>query len=259
MLAKTAIKRAFSGAAGSYDNVAELQRRAGIALLDSTNCKLLGGTVLDLGCGTGFLTGKLQASSPGLQLLALDIALPMLQTARQKLANADNIRYLCADAENLPLATHSLDAVCSNLALQWCYPLDKALMELRRVLKPGGLLLFSTFGNRTLQELKAAWSEVDNYRHANEFYNAQTLALSLQQAGFASVQSQQTLYLSHYHNALELLRELKQLGAGHVISGRNPHITGKAGLQAMQAAYEKFRDAQGIPASFEIINVTART
>ena len=259
MLAKTAIKQAFAGAANHYDSVADLQRRAGIALLKQLPDNSLGGNLLDLGCGTGFLTGELFAKAPRSPIIAVDIALPMLQTARQKLLAANNIRYVCADAEQLPLASHSIDTICSNLALQWCYPLDKVLQELRRVLKPGGWLLFSTFGNQSLQELAAAWREVDHYRHVNDFYDLPSLQQQLQQAGFVDSQFQQTLQQSYYLQVLDLLRELKQLGAGHVIQGRNPQLTSKARLQAMQAAYENHRTAQGIPATFDIINILTRT
>lgn len=258
MLAKTAIKHAFASAASRYDSVADLQRRAGIDLLKRLDPSQLTGAVLDLGCGTGFLSGELLAVAPDSPVLAVDIALPMLHTARQKLAANGNIRYLCADAEQLPLANGSVDTVCSNLALQWCYPLDKVLAELLRVLKPSGWLLFSTFGTQTLQELKTAWRAVDNYRHVNAFYDVAGLQRALQQAGFTQLQLQQNLHLSHYPQVLDLLRELKHLGAGHIIEGRNPQLTSKARLQAMQTAYENHRTAQGIPATFDIINIIAR-
>lgn len=257
MLKKNSIKQAFANAASSYDHVASLQRQVGSQLLTMIDCSLLQGLVMDLGSGTGFLTRELLTANSELQLIALDLALPMLEIARHK-QDAPQIRYLCADAERLPVMTHSLDTVCSNLALQWCFPLGKVLAELKRVLKPEGQLLFSTFGSQTLQELKIAWSEVDNYRHVNEFYHQNELLQILQEAGFKQIQLDCQVYLSNYDRVLSLLKELQLLGADQVMDGRNPQVTTKTRLQAMLASYEQFRNEQGIPATFEVFKVVAK-
>ncbi len=108
-----------------------LQRTVGKALLDTINTGSLTGTLLDLGCGTGFLTANLGGclekgtqSVPYMTVIALDIALPMVQVTRTKLADAPNVNYVCADAEQLPLAGQIVDGVFSNLALQWCVNLE---------------------------------------------------------------------------------------------------------------------------------------
>ena len=256
MFKKNSVKDSFAGAANSYDDVALLQRQVGSELLTMINRSCLQGLILDLGSGTGYLTGELLTANNGLQLIALDLALPMLKIARQK-QETKQISYLCADAENLPLITSSLDAVCSNLALQWCYPIDRVLVELKRVLKPEGRLLFSIFGSQTLQELKIAWSEVDNYRHVNEFYNQNELLKLLHEAEFKQVQLNRQAYLSNYDKVLSLLKELQLLGADQVMEGRNQQVTTKARLQAMLASYEQFRNEEGFPATFEVFTVLA--
>lgn len=253
---KTRIKQAFSLAAQSYDQVAELQREVGGQLLSRIAAEGLEGWLLDLGCGTGFLTDGLLRQTGSRQIIALDLAFAMLQVAHSKLAGTGRLRYICADAENLPLATASLDGVMSNLALQWCGRLDRAFADIGRVLKPGGRLVFSTFGDGTLLELENAWAQVDDDRHVNEFYTQQQLQQLLREADFRNIDCHGTLYQSHYGGIMDLLRELKQLGARTVITRRTRHLTGKQRLQAMMDAYQQQGNGP-ITASFHVITVTA--
>ena len=255
-LDKAKIKQSFAAASLTYDGVAALQRTVGKALLDTVDAENRPETLLDLGCGTGFLSSGLLVR--GHSVIALDIALPMLQVTQTKLADMSNVRYLCADAEQLPLAGQIVDGVFSNLALQWCINLDAVFSDIKRVMKPGGRLVFSTFGPQTLQELKAAWAEVDDYNHVNDFYSEQRLTCFLQLAGYADITVETQLYLSNYGSVLALMKELKHIGAHNVIVGRNKNLTSKTTLQRMIAAYERHRTGGLIPATFEVMMVTAR-
>jgi len=257
-LDKARIKRSFAAASVTYDSVAELQRTVGKELLHSIDATKLNGTLLDLGCGTGFLTNELLAHTNHETTIALDIALSMLQTTQGKLADQRNIIYVCADAEHLPLAEQSIDSVFSNLALQWCSNLEAVFNDIKRVLKPEGQLVFSTFGPQTLHELKSAWAAVDNYNHVNAFYSEAQLIQFLQQAGFKNCQIKSKFYTSRYDSVWTLMQELKHLGAHQVIAGRNKKITTKTAMQQMIAAYEIHRVSGQIPATFEVIIVTAR-
>jgi len=275
-LDKAKIRQSFAAASLSYDGVAELQRTVGKELLNTIDPGSLSGTLLDLGCGTGFLTAKLlseqvgYASStmklaeengtrcvPYTTVVALDIALPMLQVTRTKLADAPNIGYLCADAEQLPLSGQIVDGVFSNLALQWCVNLEAVFTDIKRVLKPGGRLVFSTFGPQTLQELKSAWAEVDSYNHVNEFYSGQQLTRFLRLAGYAEIKIETKQYIANYGSVLELMKELKQIGAHNVMAGRNKSVTTKTQMQRMIAAYEESLSDGRIAATFEVIMVSA--
>jgi malonyl-CoA O-methyltransferase len=252
-LDKTKIKQSFGNASQTYDTVAELQRKIGRDLLKNHLQKKLTGNVVDLGCGTGFLT---QALLPNCEnLIAVDLAFPMLQTTREKLG--DNVNYVCADAENLPFSNESIDTIFSNVALQWCQPIDKALNELHRVLKIDGELIFSTFGSETLHELKTAWQNVDNFAHVNEFYTAPQLQSALEKAHFSHIEIKTRAYISDYDSILDLMRELKHIGAHNVNSHRPKNLTTKKALQTLIENYP--RDEFGkISSTFDVICIVAR-
>ena len=255
-LDKAKLKQAFSNASTTYDSVAQLQRDVGWELLAAVDKTNITGTLLDIGCGTGFLTRELLALSGYQQIIALDIAFAMLKTTQQKLAGQTPVHYLCANAECLPLAAQSVDVVFSNLALQWCNPLDMALQEIKRVLKIGGQLHFSTFGTQTLNELKHAWAQVDRYSHVNDFYSENHIKQDLQNAGFRQISTINICYQPYYDSVQALMRELKQLGAHNVLEGRNKRITTKSAMQQMIAAYQPNTLGHQIPATFEVILVS---
>ena len=259
MLTKHKIKQSFAMAATVYDSVALLQRNVGDGLLQRVGIDSKVDTVVDLGCGTGFLVHQYleQASYKPRQVIVLDIALTMLKTARSKLQNKPSVSYLCADAEYLPIQPQSVDLVISNLSFQWCN-LEKAFCDTLRILKPGGHFYFTTFGVSTLRELKSAWKEVDDYQHVNTFVSAAQLTDLLQTAGFQHIEMETKLYTSIYESVWDLMSELKQLGAHTVIEGCNKHLTTKSQMQRMICAYQQ-QDHNGlVPATFEVITASAK-
>lgn len=257
-LDKHKLRQSFGSASASYDGVAALQRSVGLKLLREAVPGNLSGTVLDLGCGTGFVTGKLLEHPAVERLVALDIAMPMLQTARNKLGAPDRLHFVCGDAENPGFAADSVDAVVSNLALQWCRDLAGLFGELQRILRPEGLLAFSTFGPRTLGELKHAWAEVDDYPHVNEFYQAAELRRCMHQAGFKEIVVRSETYQPVYRTVLDLMKELKNMGAHNVASGRNKRLTTKNQLTRMIDAYPLRLGDRRPVATFEAFIVSAR-
>lgn len=253
-LDKHKIKHSFAKAVDSYDAAAGLQRQVGDMLLEKFPPISSSGLILDLGCGTGYFTRRIAAEIPETQIVALDIALPMLTASRQKNGYAA-IDYLCADAEKLPLLPYSCRQIYSNLALQWCQNLPAVFADFRRILKADGQLVFTTFGPATLQELKSAWAGVDVYPHVNEFYATQTIRGFLRQAGFNAITVESQTYQLAYPSVMALMRELKNLGAHNVNLDRARNITTRLHLQQMIANYEAAMQGSTVLASYEIIFV----
>ncbi|MCK5829612.1 MAG: malonyl-ACP O-methyltransferase BioC [Methylococcales bacterium] len=254
---KRKVRQSFSSAAKTYDGLATLQRKVGVELSNNSalNESCVDKIVLDIGCGTGFFTQKIQSKLTPRQTIAIDIALPMVQVAKTKLKQMDAI---CADAEYLPFMDKSVDKIVSNLALQWSEKLFNVFTGFNRVLKQDGSMFFSTFGPATLRELKQSWAEVDNYTHVNDFYSVDELIIFLQKTEFKNIKIETKYYQSTYPTVIELMRELKGIGAHNVLSGRNRKMTSKTQMQNMLDAYEKHRINRLIPATYEIIFVSAR-
>lgn len=257
VLDKAKIRRSFAAAADSYDSLAALQRQVGMALLEKFPLQATAGPVLDLGCGTGFLTRQLGMGHLDQAVLALDIALPMLQAARRNSRNLP-VDYLCADAEKLPFAADTVRQIYSNLALQWCQDLPAVFTDAGRILMSGGQLAFSTFGPATLRELKAAWASVDDFVHVNDFYGSEQIQGFLQAAGLTTVDVESVLYRSRYPSVLALMHELKGIGAHNVSQARNRRPTTRGQLQQMIRYYENSMAGREIIASYEIIFARAR-
>ena len=159
---------------------------------------------------------------------------------------------VCADIEHLPLRFDSIDLVWSNLALQWVNaPL--ALAEFKRVLKPGGLLMFSTFGPDTLKELRAAYAGIDAYSHVNRFIDMHDLGDMLVHAGFADPVMDMEYITLTYGNVRALMRDLKAIGASSVSGVRASGMTTRSKIAALEARYENFRRDGKLPATFEVV------
>ncbi|MBS0366011.1 MAG: malonyl-ACP O-methyltransferase BioC [Proteobacteria bacterium] len=253
-LARARVRASFDRASSTCGAAAPLQARAGAELLERlAPFGFAPRRVLDLGAGTGRLTRELKRRYPRAQVVALDLAGAMLHQARRHLRPWRRFARVCADAHRLPLATGSIDLVFSNLMLQWCEPLDAACAEVRRVLAPEGFFAFSTLGPDTLAELRVAWSQADAYNHVNHFPHIQEVGNALLQAGLSEPVLDGERTVTHYGQVVGLMRDLKANGAHNVTAGRPRGLTGRTRLQRVQAAYEQWRTAEGLPATWEII------
>lgn len=261
MLDRRAVRAAFGRAAQSYDAAAVLQREIADRLLARLEyIRLAPQRILDLGCGTGYLTRQLARQYPRVPRIGLDLAWPMARAARQRGPLPWGLhriwsrsRFVVADAEALPLATASVDLIISSLTLQWCDP-ERVFAECRRVLRPGGLLLFTTFGPDTLTELRSAWRAADSATHVHDFLDMHDVGDALVRTGFADpVMDVERLTLT-YAEVTGLLRDLKAIGAHNAVLQRAAGLTGKARYARFSAAYESFRNAEGrLPASYEVV------
>lgn len=247
--------RAFDRAAERYDASAILQAEVRNRLLERLDLvKLAPSVVLDLGCGTGQGAGSLARRYPKARVLALDAAPSMARAARRGAPLFSRIRALAGDAHRLPLADTSIDLIFSNLALHWCEAPDRVFLEFQRVLRPNGLVMFTSLGPDTLRELRIAWRAVDGYTHVHQFEDMHNLGDALIAARLAEpVMDMEHLTLT-YGDAMELMRDLKSIGAANAATGRARGLTGKGGLRAVTASYEQFRDKDGrLPATFEVV------
>jgi malonyl-CoA O-methyltransferase len=262
-LDKRQVRNAFGRAAGTYDGAAQLQRDIADQLAERLDIvRIAPQSVLDLGCGTGYGSALLARRYPKAQIVALDMAESMLRRARARASGwrrwlsgllAPPFRPLCADAESLPLGGARLDLVVSNLALQWCDP-ARVFAEVRRVLRPGGLFLFSTFGPDTLKEMRQAWQSVDSAVHVHDFADMHDLGDLMYGLGFRDPVMDVERHVLYHETVLDALRDLKRIGAHNVARGRARGLMGKRHFAGFRETYETLASGEGrIPVSYEVV------
>jgi malonyl-CoA O-methyltransferase len=265
---RAAVRRAFDRAAASYDAHAVLQREVGARLLERLDyMRVTPARVLDLGCGTGAALAGLRARYPDAGMVALDLAPAMLARARltqprpglvaRALAHLApgraGVAWVCGDMERLPFARDAFGLVWSNLALQWADDLAATLRGVHHVLRPGGLLTFSTFGPDTLRELRAAFAVVDDAPHVSRFTDLHDIGDMLVAAGFANPVMEMEMLTLTYPDLRALMLDLKGLGAHNAAAARRRGMMGRAQWARLVAAYETHRREGRLPASFEVI------
>lgn len=247
--------RAFQRAAATYDAAAVLQQEVGRRLLERLDVIRIEPTrILDVGAGTGEASGALLRRYPRAQVLALDLAPAMLQRARRRGRLWRRPLCISADAEALPLLPASVDLIVSNLALPWVTDLDRTFASFIRTLRPGGLLLFSSFGPDTLKELRQAWAAADDHVHVHDFIDMHDVGDALLRAGFINPVMEAEHITLTYRDLDALVHDLRATGGGNIASGRRTGLTSPRAAAAMRAAYERWRQPDGrLPASCEIV------
>lgn len=250
---KQRIRSAFNRAAASYDAAAVLQRAVCERLLASLpTAAAIPQHILDAGCGTGYGARLLHQRWPQARITAADFSERMAA-----ITAAAGAVCTVADIEALPFRDTSFDGFWSSLTVQWC-DIHRVLQEAARVLKPGGWLSLSTLGEGTYAELRAAFSGIDPHQHTLDFSAAEQLAAAAKQAGLTHhVLHRETITL-HYPDLRSLLGAVKAIGANALGPGRRTGMMGKAAWQALNTAYENHRTDAGLPASYDVLLLTAR-
>ena len=247
---KQAIADAFGKAAKHYDQSAAFQRQVGhylMAKLPALN--IADSQVLDLGCGTGYFSQQLVQR--GMKVCAADLSSQMLDQAKRRCG--EGVTYVEGDAECLPLPDDQFDFAFTSLALQWCDDLSVPLRELRRVVKPGGHIVFSTLAEGSLHELSYAWKQVDQYQHVNQFLSQKAIKLALAQAGCTEVDLEFLPITMYYRSAVDLMKDLKGIGATHIHQGRKAGLASRKTFKALESAYDEFRhEDDRLPATYQV-------
>lgn len=257
-LDKRQVRQNFGRAATSYEKHDVLQQEVQSALLERLDFYTADpGRIVDVGAGTGRGTALLKKRYAKAEVIAVDLALPMLRAAKQHASWLKPFQRVCAEATALPLADHSVDVLHSNLCFQWIDDLQTLFGECVRVLRSGGLLAFSTFGPDTLKELRASWAEADQQPHVSRFLDMHDVGDAMLAAGLRDPVLDVHRYTLTYSEPRKLLEELQGLGATNADQTRGRGLTGKARYKRMLAAYETMRLDGRIPATWEVITAHA--
>lgn len=274
---RRALRRNFGCAAGSFNDGDALHREVGARMQERLGyIKLEVRAALDLGCATGGGLHGLRERYPQATLTALDFALEMVRRAvpapgllgrlRERVQGA-RLHAACSDMAALPFAPGSFELVWSNLALHWLDDPAPAVREAHRVLRNGGLFMFSTLGPDSLKEMRSAWTEADTGAGAGSaaavpsagkwrvkrFIDLHDIGDLLLKSGFATpVMDMESIVLTYEHLD-KLLDDLGNTGSVNAMLGRQRGLTGKVAWSRMRAAYERLRREGRLPATFEVV------
>jgi SAM-dependent methyltransferase len=168
-----------------------------------------------------------------------------------------------ADPELIPFRDASFDLIASSLVLHWCADLPGALIQLRRALKPDGLLLAAMFGGNTLAELRTALFEAELAEDGGvsprvsptaELGDAAAL---LQRAGFAMPVADSETITVTYPDMLALMHDLRGMGETNALAVRRRFLSRSTLARAGAIYAARFANADGrIRATFEVLFLT---
>ncbi len=216
--------------ASTYDIYGGLQKEVAGELISQIVSPCPPRAVLDIGCGTGFLTIETGRKFPDAEIFGCDFAHPMVKTSFQKLSYKENSFFTTGDCEDLPYRKDSFDLAVSNLALQWTDDINRVFSETLRVLKKDGRFIFSTLGKRSLNELKESYKKAhekslkDGLPSFVEFLDKKRLRSAMHECGFADICVVSCMKKRRYPDMWALLKTLKGIGAG------NPRLDGDKSL-----------------------------
>ncbi len=241
--------------AGDFDpQDAILARRSGEELVERLGLlNFVPEVILDLGSGAGAESRTLAERFSDAYVVGLDICALSLHPH----SSTGKWSPVTGNANALPFSEATFDLVFANLVLPWCDP-DAALKEVRRILKPGGVVVFSTLGPDTLTELRVAWEHVDDHPHVHSFADMHNVGDALLGAGFTEpVVDADRVYFS-YGELKKLVDDLRALGATNATAGRRRSLTGKNRWQAFADAYNSNARERGrLQATFELVYAVA--
>ncbi|GAN68865.1 dethiobiotin synthase [Acetobacter orleanensis] len=207
---QTRIQQSFDAAEG-YDAAAVLQRVAAHRLFEIVTARLAGRIprrILEIGCGTGFLTEMLRAAWPEAELIATDIAPRMLERARARVGVG--VQFCVMDAAQ-PVLPGTFDLICGNLVFQWLPEPEAVLQTLAEKLSAGGVVALSTVLEGTFEEWRAACT-AEGFEAATPDYPSIRIVENWR-PGLCAGQWTTERCVQPFESGLAFVKHLKETGA----------------------------------------------
>lgn len=240
--------------AGRYDRYAALETETLERLLERLAFRQTEpARIVDLGGGTGAGAAALKRQFRKAEVICLDLSPALLAGARGRSQWLRPLAPVCADFNALPFAARSCDLVFSNLAFQWCRDPARLFAEIRRVLRPDGLLLFSTLGAASLPELHKAGAKAGAPFAMPAFADLLEIGDALMTAGFREPVMDSDRITLTYPSLDALEQELEGNGTTLLIGNWAERPTGSAAVEAWNDLTREGR----YPLGYEIVYGTA--
>lgn len=238
------IAHRFSRAAESYDDCADVQRITALHVASLAERYFpRESIILDGGCGTGALAQLL----PHHRFIQCDYAEKMVQAAHLR-----NLHHgaLVGDVTCLPVATEVMDGYVTSLCWQWARPLEKAIHEMYRVLKPSAYAVIATLTKGTFHELALCLRNLDLPQQGLTFLENGSIGKLLSAAGMRIVHSQEWTHQEYHADTNVFFKQLQGIGATATLKSR---LLRRGELTELINQYDKtYGSSKGISATYVI-------
>lgn len=207
------------------------------------------GTLLDIGAGPGTDFSDCSALN---HVISIDIAAGMLNQLRD---NFPHYHAIQGDAQSLPLLSRSVNAIYSNLALQWCGDFKKAVLEAARVLTPLGSFDISVVAKNSLPELSSLGFKV------NPFQPFDALVSCFDEKNWQVMETRLAPVTVYFDDLKSLLYSIKGVGASALMGRHEPSslmLRGRQDWQSLNEKAQSLRQSKGIPLTYYIAIIRAK-
>ncbi|WLV24357.1 malonyl-ACP O-methyltransferase BioC [Aciduricibacillus chroicocephali] len=260
MINKEKVNRNFSRQAKQYDRFANVQKKMAENLMAQLPSQKNVINILEVGCGTGYLTERLLERYSEVRITAIDLAEGMIEFMRDRFAGEGRLLLLCEDAERFsPAYSEKYDLIVSNAAFQWLTNPAKTLERFANYLSAEGEMHFTTFGRRTFQELHKSHviaaeqlgKCVEQTRPGPQFATLSEWRMHCVQAGLNTRFKTEDM-VEFFPASRDFLHSVKKIGAG------NAEGMSGAGLlrRLLQIYDEEYFTHRGVPATYEVFQAT---
>ncbi|MBF8983706.1 malonyl-ACP O-methyltransferase BioC [Lutibacter sp. B2] len=241
MINKDKVKRRFSRNAKQYDNYAMVQKSMGDILIENIKGNHFK-NILEIGCGTGYVTRALMENFEDAKITAVDIAAGMIEQTKSTI-KSEQVEFICGDIEEITL-NDTYDLIISNATFQWFNHLDATIYKLRKMINKDGILCFSIFGKDTFRELHEAFRKAKDLFNIKEDISASQSFYSLDQlkdrvnniGENMNVNLSEEYETEYFQSCKDFLYAVKKIGANH--SGRNRNKTNPDFIQKVMDIYD---------------------
>lgn len=214
-------------------------------------------TLIDMGCGPGLRAEVLQSRYPKARYIGVDSCAPFIREAQErliskglsgllkKLTNTKSAEFLLKDIGDTGLPPESAEMIWSNLVLHWHPNPEQVMREWRRILKVGGLCMFSCFGPHTFIELREAVARAGIQTQMMSFVDMHDFGDIMLENGFLDPVMDQEMITLTYKTPEKLLEDVYALG-GNPCTERSSGLKGRKWYQSLLQALDQGRKADGL-------------
>jgi len=217
------IPQTFGKSAKNYHQKARIQRKVAeglVASLSPWKDILPPGPILEVGCGTGFLTELMINEFPEREFVITDASEEMVEFAKEQLGSAINRKFQTLNVDSLSQSESKFACIVSNFAIQWFSDPAVGLEKLGQLLVPGGLLLIAFPGNHSFPEWYEHCLELGLPFTANSLPDVEELVVKLSIEPFQIDYYENDLHQKFDHS-IDFFKHIKQIGAGFSKTGKS--------------------------------------